>query len=145
MCAGIIRQAESDSDDTRSCNFGAVTRDQFSSLGLVFSTLLLAVSPFLPLTFNQISFHRSLAVFSGLPLGLDVKPLRPPCGPYRCAAPSYCPLSGSPHTHHDGVFFSRISILSIIVSPTYLIVYTYSGGGSASGLRVCAFPQRPSW
>lgn len=156
----MVRPAERNGDNTRSCNFGAVTRDQLGSLGSSSSSSsLLQICPREQLPFicsltllNPVSqpnhTHSLLAVlFSGLAFDLDVKPPRLPCGPFsRCAALSYCPLSERPHPYYDRPsVLANYSNPSIVKPATYLIIYIYSVGGCALGLCACAFPQRPWW
>lgn len=155
----MVRPAERNGDNTRSCNFGAVTRDQLGSLGSSSSSsssksapesssLLFAVSPCLTLSHNQITpIVCSPCCFPASLLTLTSKPPRLPCGPFsRCAALSYCPLSERPHPYYDRPsVLANYSNPSIVKPATYLIIYIYSVGGCALGLCACAFPQRPWW
>lgn len=157
----MVRPAERNADNTRSCNFGAVTRDQLGSLGSSSSSSsLLQICPREQLPFicsltllNPVSqpnyTHSLLAVlFSGLPFDLDVKPPRLPCGPFsRCAALSYCPLSERPPSLLRSALRARELFESFNRQARYIsnYIYIYSVGGCALGLCACAFPQRPWW
>lgn len=112
------------------------------------SSLLIAVSPCLAESFNQITpiFYSPCCSPASL-LTLTSNPPRLPCGPFsRCAALSYCPLPESPHPYyHRPPVLANYSNPSIVKPAAYLIIYIYCAGGSALGLCACAFPQRPWW
>jgi hypothetical protein len=156
----MVRPAERNGDNTRSCNFAAVTRDQLGSLGSSSSSSsLLQICPREQLPFvcrlnllspvSQLNYTHSLLalLLSGHPFDLDVKPPRLPCGPFsRCAALSYCPLPESPHPYYDRPsVLANYSSLLIVKPAAYLITYIYSVRRSGLVLCACAFPQRPWW